>query len=88
MLIGDISTSNKTKGNFFLVVYELDKSERIFFWICFCSTIVYARSLILMLVLMSMFMPHTSLRFFGLSFVLTFALGFCVDRDVSHLYYG
>ena len=41
-----------------------------------------------MLLLMSMFMPHASLHFFGLSFVLTFALGFCVDRDVSHLYYG
>ena len=47
---------------------SIDKAERIFFCICFCSTIAYAPSLII--VLMSMLMPHTLLHYFILSFVL------------------
>ena len=59
MLAGDLTISNITK------VYE-DEAERIFFRICFCSTIVYVRSL--MPAFMSMLVSHILLHFFVLAF--------------------
>ena len=67
VLASDISISNITKDNFASEDYE-EKVERIFFRICFCSTIAYARSL--MFVVLSMLISHTSQRFFVVPFVL------------------
>ena len=63
----DISISKITKDKFSCEVYE-DKGERI----CFCYAIAYARSLMLVLMLMS----HASVDLLVLSFVLPCAYGY------------
>ena len=67
VLTSDISIINMTKDNFSSEVYK-DKAERIFFWICFWTTIAYARSL--MLVSTYGLMSNTLLHFCVLPLVL------------------
>ena len=72
----DISISKITKDKFSSEVYE-DKTQRIFFRICFCSTIAYARSLMLVFMLISMLMSHALVvivDFFVLFFYLVLTL--------------
>ena len=56
-----VLTSDITLDNFSSETYQ-GKAGRIFFSICFCSTISYARSH--KLVLMSMFTSHNSMHYF------------------------
>ena len=72
----DISVSKITKDKFSSEVYE-DKAERIFF----CSAIAYARSLTLVLMLMSMLMSHASVDVFVLSFVLPCAYAYVASEN-------
>ena len=72
-ITSNINISNITKDNFSSKVYE-NKTDKIFFCICFCPTIAYAFSVMPML--MSMLMSKTSQHFFVLPFGLACA---CVD---------
>ena len=65
-----------TKDKFSSEVYE-DKAGRT----CFCSAIAYARSLMLVLMLMSMLMSHASVDLFVLSFVLPCAYAYVASEN-------
>ena len=69
-----------TKDKFSSEVYE-DKAGRIFFSTCFCSAIAYARSLMPVLVLMSMLMSHASVDLFVLTFVLPCAYAYVASEN-------
>ena len=66
-----------TKDKFSSEVYE-DKAERIFFWICFCSAIAYARNVMIVL---NMLTPQASVDFFVLSFVLPCAYAYVAREN-------
>ena len=69
-----------TKGKFSSEIYE-DEAERI----CFCSAIAYARSLMLVLMLMPMLMSHTSVDLPVLPFVLPCAYGMLMSLVKTRL---
>ena len=75
------SPSNITKDNFSSEVYE-DKAGRIFFWICFCSTIAYARSLtfVRMSMLITMFSGAVVKVYLNCKLLSRIMLGYLVDK--------